>query len=290
LIPESDLADWDAAIEEYHRTRRRNQKNSNHRRFQALTDEIKSLQVAVGYVIDRTIPPKHADTRFSDLISLDHYILFCLKRAGRTLRSLVLLFKEHRTFDALALTRTLYELYLHVVYIKANPEHLRNLVDAHMGVASGTHHFGTNKHGRRVIIEDSTGREFVPSFSRVKMSRASRRTSDEQLFDSLYEHLSAFIHPSFFVMIQPTGEGRAGDEFSENEPHEAVFYSILFMCMLLDEARTISTMEKKVEADIRSIVARVRDKAIGVNQQFLKVAPREEMYKILGARLRELGR
>jgi hypothetical protein len=290
LVPSADLDEWNAAADEYEALPASARKPSvGQRTLNRLVDELPSLIIALGYFMEYTKPPNEPDKRYSDLVAVDHYVLFACLRATRTLRSLTTLLEERRSFDALALARTLYEIYLHLRFIEAQPAHLRDLVDAPLGVVAGTHEYGDHK-GRKVIRHKITGERFHPSFSRFKMSRCSGLAADENLHDMVYEHLSSFIHPSFFSMLHQGGDDPEADQLSETDPVEPAFCTILFTLMILDAAATIPSATAEVRADIENVVSRVKRRALALMKLFEKVSDDPFPFNVFTERLKELGR
>jgi hypothetical protein len=186
----------------------------------------------------------------------------------------------------------LYELYLHIVFVKAFPTKLGDLVDAQLGLISGTHGFAHRNNGeidRRTIVDKATGRRFDAGFSHFSMSRASGRKSDEALFDLMYPHLSSFIHPKFVGLVPRPLRGEEGDDLSEDDPGEAALYSILFGLMVLDEVRMSSSVGEPVKSDTTYLLRRIRQKGLKLLRLFVSVDSEGGYFEVLRDRLAEVG-
>jgi len=294
FLSDGELAEWDAALDEYRSgSVQKARQSANQRLYAGLMLELPNLIIVLGYLLDRASPSRVLTAGGSALVSVDQYVFLCGLRAVRTLRSICALLEDHRTSGALALSRSLFELYLHIVFVKAFPVHLIDLVDAQLGLMTGTHAFALRTNGevdRRTIVETATGRRFRAGFSHFRMSRASGRKADEPLFDLLYPHLSSFIHPSFFNLVPQPRDTDEVDDLSEDDPGEAAFYSILFGVMVLDEVRSLGCIDARLKKDVGFALGRVRRKGLKLLRLFRSVSEDKGGYfKALRERLQEVS-
>lgn len=294
LATTKDLEDWDAAIDEYYRL----QKNPPEPHpvevlLALLSDELDSCIICLGYVLEygRESDAERISSS-SELFRADDYALICATKSMKTLRAIKALLDQNIGADTLALARHLMENYLHIVYAIARPEMLRHVIDAQIGLKLGTHEFARTSNGRvdsRQILRKRDGAEFVGHISYHKMAESSPHAEDLELFDYVYSFLSEYTHPSFSGAALVLGEQGALDSLSNELQSEALFYSICFAAMILDELSRLPLFAEHAKRDISTVVKRVGAKAeMLVTAMFGDQEPTKS-FAVLRNRLMTLG-
>lgn len=257
-----DIEDWDSAIEEYYQLKNNPPKpHPAEALLASLNDELNSCIICLGYVLEygRDSNAERINSS-SDILKADDYALICATKSMKTLRSIKVLLGQNIGADTLALARHLMENYLHIVYAIARPEMLRHVVDAQIGLKLGTHEFARTSNGRvdsRRILRKSDGMEFLGHISYHKMAESSPHADDLELFDYVYSFLSEYTHPSFSGAALVLSEQGSLNSLSNELQSEALFYSICFAVMILDELGQLPFFAEHARRDISTVVKRV---------------------------------
>lgn len=93
-----------------------------------LEEEIESLVVLFGLTTDAFLnTPLLPHAIDNSLLSPTAYQALCVARTHRALRSIRCLLNEHMGEDVLKLARSIYENYLHIIFIAAHPQKTKDL-------------------------------------------------------------------------------------------------------------------------------------------------------------------
>lgn len=295
LATTKDMKDWDDAIDEYFESQEHTpQPNPIELLFDSLEEELESCIICTGYVLDLGIVESAERTASSSsLFTVDDYVLLCATKSIKTLRSIGALINENIGSDCLALARHIYENYLHSVFAINRPEMLEHLIDAVVGLKVGSHEYARTNNGRidnRRIIRKSDGAAFVGQISNYKMAESSDHKDDLALFAYLYSFLSDYTHPSFTSLQLVLGDEGNLDPLTNELKGEAIFFSICFSAMILDELRKLKCISPEIKQDIQTVTRRVGEKAdtllLGMYSE--NELPKHFMH--LRSRLDDLGR
>lgn len=264
-LPTKDRQDWDDAIEEYFELLEQGLSQSPFEATWAdLNDELNKLIMVFGYTLEHGHNESYVpELLYSSIVSLDEYIFICATRAFKTLRSIRYLLDKEIGADSLALCRSIYESYLHIVYVASQPEGLATLVDATHGLKVGTHEFKKNKRGgsdRRTIVCKATGDEYKSSISTFTMASSSSNSDDRELFDSMYKFLSEFTHTGFSTAHVLFDDSQSLDPLLNELSLEALFYAVFLSTLVLDQVRKISALKESVAIDIGVAISKTCSK------------------------------
>jgi len=294
LIPTKDLEDWNSAIDEYFRL----QENPPETHpvdvlFHSLEDELDSCLICLGYVLEHGRNPRaQRIASSSEYFTVDDYVLVCVTKSMKTLRSIKALLEAHIGADGLSLARHLLENYFHIVFAIARPDMLKHLVDAPIGLKRGTHDFERTANGRinsRKILRKEDGAEYLGHVTRHEMAKSSPYKEDLELFDYLYSFLSEFTHPSTTGFELVFGEHGELNALSNELRSEALFYSIRFAALILDELRKIPILSTKAKKDIKTVAKRIGTKARLLIAALFEEAEPPQSFALLRDRLSSLG-
>lgn len=294
LATTKDIEDWDAAIEEYYWLEKNPPEPHPVEVLLALlNEELDSCIICLGYVLEYgNDPGAKRISSSSEFFKADDYALICATKSMKTLRAIKALLDQNIGADSLALARHLMENYLHIVYAIAHPEMLKHVVDAQIGLKLGTHKFARTSNGRvdsRRILRKSDGAEFLGHISYHKMAESSPHAEDLELFDYVYSFLSEYTHPSFAGAALVLGKQGILDSLSNELQSEALFYSICFAAMILDELRRLPLFSQNAKDDISTVMKRVGAKAeVLVDAMFENGEPTQS-FAVLRGRLMTLG-
>ena len=290
-----DLQDWEDAIDEYFELQEcPPQSNPVEQLFNSLEEELESCIICTGYAIDLGIFENSERTpSSSSLFTVDDYVLLCVTKSMKTLRSIRALIDEDIGSDGLALARHIYENYLHSVFAINRPDMLGSLIDAVVGLKVGSHEYAMKKSGKidsGIIIRKSDGAKFDGRITTHKMVASSDHKDDLALFDYLYRFLSDYTHPSFTGLQLVLGEKGNLDPLSNELKGEAIFFSICFSAMILDELRRLKCISSEMKRDMQTVTRRVGAKAdlLLLNMYEQNDVPRH--FLPLRSRLADLGR
>lgn len=295
LATTKDIDDWNTAIDEYFDLQNNPpQPTPTEALFKSLEEELEACIICLGYALDFGIEERVEQTpSSSSFFTVDNYVLLCATKSIKTLRSVRTLINEDIGSDCLALARHIYENYLHSVFAISRPEMLEHLIDAIIGLKLGTHEYARKNNGKvdnRRIIKKSDGTVFIGQISNYKMAENSDHKDDLALFDYLYSFLSDYTHPSFTsLQLVVSNEGHL-DPLSNELQGEAIFFSICFSAMVLDELRKIKCISAEIKQDIQTITRRVGAKADLVLLSMYKEIAIPKHYEALRSRLADLGK
>ncbi|MFQ6333847.1 DUF5677 domain-containing protein [Methylophilus sp. 3sh_L] len=290
---EKDIQEWNEAIDEYYWL----EKNPPHPNpvsvlLEAIERELDSCIICLGYVLESGLISNAVRiSSSSEYFRADDYALICATKSMKTLRAIKVLIAEDIGADALSLARHLLENYLHIIYAISKPEMLKHVVDAQIGLKLGTHEFARTENGRvdpRRIIRKSDGAEYIGHISYHKMAESSPHPEDVELFDYVYSFLSEYTHPSFTSAALVLDVNGSLNPLSNELRLEAVFYSICFAGMILDELRFLPLFSEGAKTDIATVVRRIKTCA-----QELIITMHDDKkfksFKVLQDRLTSLG-
>jgi hypothetical protein len=294
LATTKDIEDWEDAIDEYFALQENPpQPDPTELLFKSFEEELESCIICTGYVLDLGILEQSEQTASSSLLfTVDSYVLLCATKSIKTLRSVRALINEDIGADGLALTRHIYENYLHSVFAINRPDMLEHLIDAVIGLKLGSHEYARTNTGKidsRRIIRKSDGAIFIGQISSYKMAESSNHQDDLALFDYLYRFLSDYTHPSFTSLKLVVGDKGNLDPLSNELQGEAIFFSICFSAMLLDELRNLKSISSASKRDIQTITRRVGVKANLLLVSMYREDGLPEHYEMLRSRLAGLG-
>ena len=157
-VPEADIAKWDDAIDEYYD----NLEDPSHltdeeKEWDSFIEELANCIIMFGYLLEHGGNNKHIQsTCASKYINYESYAMLCATRCFKTLRSIRYLLDKEIGVDCLALVRNIFENYLHIIYVKSDPDRLEDIVDAVVGLKRGTHEYKKKNNGQpdiRTIID-----------------------------------------------------------------------------------------------------------------------------------------
>ncbi|VVB57347.1 Uncharacterised protein [uncultured archaeon] len=165
----------------------------------------------------------------------DEYLMFYLEKTCQNLKATMSLTYNELGPDALGMTRAIYENYLSIAYLKKNPDRMRQIFEAKLGLEQGTFEAGVVQNGRldkNKAREKKTGKVVTLNIPKGEMARNSGYTEDGEIHESLYSFLSGFTHTDISVM---------GSYFGDSEVRgihgiEAVILALLYTTLIIDEA------------------------------------------------------
>jgi hypothetical protein len=294
LLPDSDVAEWDAAVDEFFDLKKKTVKEHEFvDKTRWLVNAIDDCVIALGYLLEAGPTDKYVPVAPpSKYASADGYVLFCGASTFRVLRSISLLIDKDRTAEALALTRIMLEAYLHIVFVKKYPEKVCDLVDAVIGLKAGTHAYQRNKKGgevRRVIVHQVSGEMFEGHISGFRMAQSSELPEDIEIYDYFYDSLSGLVHPDFGEIGRITDDEGALDLMKHEEPIEPSILALTFGSLVLDELRKLSVIDGAVARDALFVIERVRDNVVTFLKQYLDPKGEDRAMVALCKRLVLLG-
>lgn len=293
LMTTKDVEEWNDAIDEYfYFLENPPEKNKIDILFEAFEEELDNCIICIGYILEYGL--KENAERIpssSELFFVDDYVLLCATKSAKTLRSIKTLVREDIGADCLALARHIYENYLHILFALNRPEKLADLVDAVVGLKTGTHEYERKKDGginNRKIVRKSDGSVSQP-VSTHKMVESSNHDEDLALFDYLYSFLSEYTHPSFTGFELLIKENGNLDPLSNELANEAIFFSICFVAMILDEIKKLNIISLEMKKDIQTVTKRIGRKAKPLlNEMSSDDSPLQHI-RCLDVRLAKLG-
>jgi hypothetical protein len=251
LIPDKDLAEWDAVIDEFRATKKLKTKGDSRDPFIKALDRLpRQLERAESYLhmivqehaVARNIAAPHGEKHHS----LHDYVFFCATKSLKTLRAIKRLIPEGFGEDSLALCRSIYENYLTINHVLHYPATINSFVAGKVGLHSGD--FSLKKQ-RVVIVDNATGEVVGEKISAYRMAKSSPHVEDIDIYDFLYRYLSEFTHPDIMGLEAYLD----GDRFNASRPfkvHHTTIYGLFSMLLLLDILSALKTLRPRFKQDL----------------------------------------
>lgn len=263
-LTDLELEEWQDAIDEYYDSIDDNLSDDKVsmavvESIVAIEEELKNSLMIFSLIIFRCGETDIFEDDSLDKYEIQDYVLFCVTKTFKTLKSILLQSEKGLIEDALVMVRTIYESYLSLILILHKPEKLNDLI-ARAGLATGTHEYAQNKKGkpdRRKIIDKSTGLEFDGIISTYQMALSSDFEVDIAIHDDMYEYLSNYTHPSTFT-LENYLHVKSFNPSKPNDPYEVIILSIFIVTIFLDELQLFGAFDQTTRQDINRYVTRIK--------------------------------
>lgn len=269
LASRAELVRWKEAVHEYEGGAARRQVRSERALEQLLREYLKYPHV-LGKFLAEAVPPKSYRPR--TVAFQVSYILFCATKATKTHKAISLLIGNELPEDLMALARSVYETYLHMIWALTRPIEAHVMTEARIGLLAGTHEFVVSPKGkidRRTIVNKKNGKTVKVGVTTKELAGLSGLPEDVSLHEDLYSRLSQYVHPDYRAVLHYVGE----DGFSVNESHGgmlAVAMAIAVHLMVADALLQSPIRLSRAAADLRRYVRRMK-------RPFLEVAAHAEV-------------
>lgn len=253
--PSKNLEEWNNAKKEYFEILSGKKLESDP--AAELQDHLENWVVKLIHLFALILYKSEEDLKRADLfkgINLKNYSLFCLTKHLKTMKATRALTTHYFNEDTFSLIRTMYENYLQISTIVHNPDQIQKELLAKVGL-----HLGTHKQEYDYIIENSTGikTKVLSNKQRAALDKDFNH-ENMQLYFTMYEYLSYFIHPDIRVAGQYFKDGYLSHNHNNNQL--VVFYYINFVnVMLLFDLLKSNIFNGQNQEDIRSFTKQVSD-------------------------------
>ena len=262
LIPDKDIREWKATVREFRRMQKRKptkrELDAEHF-FACLINLTADLDRAVVFLrsivrdhgIARNIKARRKNYAFHD------FLLFCITKTLKSLSTIQLLIKEGYGEDALSLTRSIYESYLHIAYLVTHPEKINDFVAGRVSRSAGLCVRKKRPDGRWVYVDKETGAEFE-DIKIADLAHGSRFKEDHDIHKILYKFLCEFAHPDFMSLISYL-DGHKFDEADQLMTTQATIYAGLYACLILDIFLLFKPLKYKFRKDLDKFLSDARE-------------------------------
>ena len=256
-LPTKDQEDWDNAIDEYFELQD-NAIEDDPLELAGIViiEDLQRMIIIFGYILEHGQNQNYkGDYSYSKYISIDEYAIICAAKSFKTLRSIKFLLDKGIGADSLALARSIYESYLHISFVKSEPNKIETFFAQQLGIKGRTHEYAKNKKGyidRRKIIRIEDRMTIDGHISMYRMASASEDTLDVKIFDGLYEFLSEFSHTGLSYLTQTDSVSLTETELQ----FEAVFYTSTFSIFILDQLIDLSILTEEAKKDLAITIAK----------------------------------
>ncbi len=263
-LTDLELKEWQDAIDEYnHLIKNNNDKNKLLMNLTesiiAIEQKLEKLLLIFSLIIFRCGEVDFNVDNIRQDLKIEDYILFCITKTFKTLKSIINLIHRELIEDALILLRTIYESYLNIIFILHKPQKLNDLI-AQAGLMMGTHEYALNKKGkedRRIIKDKVSGAEFDGTISTYQKVLNSDFQEDIDIHNFMYEYLSSFTHPSIFT-IENYFVGNKFNPSKPNDTYEIVMLCIFISAIILDELQYIVSFDEVSRQDIKKFIMEIK--------------------------------
>lgn len=290
--PIADEKAWEDAIKEFDEIK--NSKTDDP--FAKITDKLMFEFFAVIYLISNILFRKRKYQRhvnsLPELTAFSgSFILFCLAKTFKHLKSIKYLLDHNHGEDALILVRAVFENYLGSMHSVNNPHEIRDQFIARVGLSSGEYSYKHNRKGKPIFskaIDNKTKKEVNITYSFSEMAKRSPHDEDYMLYDSLYSRLSSLVHPDFLLVTDYLG-GKSIPEYKDQWYLEVPLLSIFFSILILDSFYSLNIAIKPIQSDIRRIGLRIAKKYSNLFDEYKKTDQMSDLLSVISNRLQKLS-
>jgi hypothetical protein len=211
-------------------------------------DPLIHVLYTLGNFIDRNINSKQ--------YTLDDQRFVCAYLVVRAFRIVRAIFRSQRfttSEESLVLVRSLYEVYCKLCYAIKSKRNALYLFESDFGLAFGQYEFAqkNGRPNRNVLVHKKTRKEIPRTRSFYEYISSSPFPEDPELFSSLYEYLSSFVHSGSRHIFKAWPDRRTGFQLTTtNDENFKVFVSMLtgFVAAMIMQAllrlRNISSVSR----------------------------------------------
>ncbi|RUR73894.1 DUF5677 domain-containing protein [Chlorogloeopsis fritschii PCC 9212] len=185
---------------------------------------------------------------FSQEIVVHDYVFYCFTKACKSLMAVSLLLDNRLPEDAMILLRSVYESYLHIVYVLKNPERIDDFVQKKIGLYTGRFKHPVSKKRNKMsnqVINSETGEISNYGIGMSTLVNGSNYKFDKEVHTVIFPFLSEHTHPNMIA----SGSYRKDDIYysywQASNTLQSTFFAVYISTLILSEALTF---EKLVEA------------------------------------------
>lgn len=267
LVPDIEIKEWMDAVNEYYTLQDSEDKlDESDTIVDSLISELEPCVMNLGMIVKRS---GSFDEGYEREFTQKEYILFCVTKTFKTMKSILNHIKIGNIEDSLVLLRTVYENFINILYISRNPSALENLIAIQIGIKTGTHEYGTNKKGqvdKRVIIERKTGKEYLGHISNYMMINSSLNKIDVNIFDKLYELLSSFTHPDLKTVFHYINEDGFDPNSGQFSVEDIIILSLFICSFIFDELVLVNNIGRELIIDIATYLKKLKVKLLTIEE------------------------
>lgn len=225
-------------------------------KIQILTSLFKALKRRLGLqiclsqqiVFEYGTADAIAENNFSHQRVVHDYVFYCFTKACKTLMAISLLIDNKLPEDAMILLRSVYESYLHIVYVLNNPNHIDDLVQKKIGLSIGRLKHPISKKGDKKfnqVIDSQTGEISTYGIGMSTLVNGSKYQFDKAVHTVMFPFLSEHTHPNMIA----SGNYRENDIYysywEASNTLQSAFFAVYVSTLILSEALAF---EQLVEA------------------------------------------
>ncbi len=249
LIPDKDLAEWQAAIDEFRAAeniRTRYQPDPFIRALNQLPKELERAETFLHIIIqEHGIARNISEKETGACHSLHDYVFLCATKSLKTLRAIKHLLPDGFGEDSLTLCRSIYENYLAINYVINHPETIDSFVAGKVGLHLG----GFKLKQRRFIVDNATGKIVAEKISAFRMAKESPYPEDEAIYKFLYRYLSEFTHPDI-MGLEAYLDGNRFDASRCFKVHHTQIYGLFTIVLFIDILSSLRSLRPRFKQDI----------------------------------------
>jgi hypothetical protein len=260
-LPTGYLEEWDNAISEfeYHKKSKRDPFFV----FSPLSHEayssFKRVRKLIEYAICVGTLALH-DTR-REKNKVDLFERFFGFRSIASLRTVHFMYLERYDDDCLAITRSIYEGILRLVWLRHDPDKSVRVLEALLGRENGKYIYPTTKRGRvdyGRLVEVATGCGVNVTISNRYLASLSDPSVMADLHEQIFSILSGYVHADI------THLGRYSDGESYVNPYSRAnpYYSMIFVgvvgLVLLHQIRHVRTLKRRRLRNLNDLIGRYK--------------------------------
>ena len=256
LLPDSDLEEWNEAIDEYFLLKEEGHdpffvftylSGPEFEKYKHLVKLIDHVIIVLGFSVTN---PKRLDS------SASYFSYLLLNRSIRSLRTIREMYDTRYDDDCLAIARAVYEVYLRIKLLRREPAN-SDRFEAILAHESGAFPTKLKKNGQPnygVCVDPKTGREFVIAIANSETLKVSDFPLDTPLYYDLYPLLSGHVHPDFAQNALNTVAASRSDSPYTGDSIRAIVLILTICTLLMREVSRCTFLRKQPKRDLLHVV------------------------------------
>lgn len=252
LMSDFDLREWEGAVREFRRLRRR--RVDPYHVFTYLNAvDYEVYKRCVSLLDYSIIITASCLSGVHDLQCEADFYRFQLALTGlRSLRTVRKMYENRYDDDCLSVARGIYEAYLRMKFIRLDDQgakrfHAMTMVIA--GVFKRKQH-PNGRLDRRICVDASTGQEFDFQISNREIIKRSSFSLEQALYDDIYPYLSSFVHPDIFEEVVRLHREKTIKIDRDGDPVLAIILVLSVSLLLAIELEQSSFLTKTRKRDL----------------------------------------
>lgn len=220
----------------------------------ALKENIKHLIIAYGLVLDKYVNDYDLTTD-----TLGFLIKFHITKTLKVLRAILTLLDNNMSDEVFALSRTMYESYIYLIFIAVNPVDAEKMLLANVGLETSAYQYPRREDGtiktKKIAIKIESGEKIGLTVSNKDVLKNSPYKYDLEFYQMAYDLLSRYVHPNV-SLFDHCFDMRKFDHFISIHKEDGILYANLIAIMLLNHLSIKVLKDEQLVQDMRHVICK----------------------------------